>query len=53
LVVSKKEISHLRQNIQSSSTNHTKSNGITEDVFKDVSEDWKERGSDGLAVDGV
>ncbi|KAI8339888.1 hypothetical protein BC941DRAFT_418833 [Chlamydoabsidia padenii] len=30
---SKKEINHLRQNVQSSSA---KSSGITEDVFKDV-----------------
>ncbi|KAI8089708.1 uncharacterized protein BX664DRAFT_333691 [Halteromyces radiatus] len=33
---SKKEINHLRHNVQSSSTNLTNSNGITEDVFKET-----------------
>ncbi|CAO3592858.1 unnamed protein product [Absidia cylindrospora] len=33
---SKKEIDHLRQNVQTSSPNHTNQNGITEDVFKET-----------------
>ncbi|CAO3594900.1 unnamed protein product [Absidia cylindrospora] len=33
---SRNEINHLRQNLQTSSTNHVNHNGITEDVFKET-----------------